>query len=85
MILTAPGLEGLRAPGGPWSPSSHISDVSVQGCLEEVVRVGCMGQHLDGSHVHAEAAEQQRALFFDLKLVLGPDLSCLCHKCVSLP
>lgn len=47
------------------------------------MRVGCMDLHLDESHVHAEAAEQQRALFFDLKLVLGPDLSCLCHKCVS--
>ena len=43
-----------------------------------------MGLGLDGSHVHAEAAEQRRALFFDLKLVLGPDLSCLCHKCISL-
>lgn len=55
--------------------------VAMQDCLEQVVVMGCVNLGLGDSAPSAEHAEQQQALFFDLKLVLGPGSSCLCHKC----
>lgn len=58
--------------------------VAMQDCLEQVVAVGCADLDLSASAVHADMIEQQRALCFDLKLTLGSQSSCLCHKCASL-
>lgn len=58
--------------------------LAMQDCLEQVIAVGCAGLNMDDATLSAEHTQQQKALFFDLKLVLGPGSSCLCHKYVLL-
>ena len=58
--------------------------VAMQDCLEQVVAVGCANLNLSTAAAHANLIEQQKALCFDLKLTLGSQSSCLCHKCAPL-